>query len=269
MVRLQAHRGVSSEYPENTLAAFEAAAEEGYDIVECDLKYTKDGGLVFLHDRTLDRTGRTDAGKRLSAGTGIAGLTLDEAKRVDVGLWMGERFRGERMPTLEEGLAFSARTGMPLKIDNCWESFPEPVREAMFSAFRAWQGRARVGFTCADPENLRAVAARFPQCELHYDGGDLSPERLEEVARIAAGHPLTVWVCFGNAMTEWFRGTKATKEVCAEVKRYGELGIWILSDPSELIPAIRDFGAQVIETTGHIKPQQVAAAERSIDEKRI
>ena len=264
MVRLQAHRGVSSEYPENTLAAFEAAAREGYDIVECDLKYTKDGGLLFLHDRTLDRTGRTDTGERLPDGMKIADLTLEEARRVDVGLWMGQEFRGERMPTLEEGLAFSARSGMPLKIDNCWEKFPEPIRESLFSAVGAWEGRARVGFTCADPENLRAVAARFPQCELHYDGGDLSPERLEEVARIAAGHPLTVWVCYDNAMTKWFQGTKATKEVCARVRRYGEVGVWILSDPSELLPAIRDCGAQVIETTGHLKPEQVAAAERSI-----
>ena len=50
MKRLQAHRGVRSEYPENTIATFKASVDEGYDIIELDPKYTKDGKFVFLHD---------------------------------------------------------------------------------------------------------------------------------------------------------------------------------------------------------------------------
>ena len=61
--KLQAHRGVSTDYPENTLAAFDAAADEGYAIVECDPKYTGDGVIVMHHDRTTARTGRTADGK--------------------------------------------------------------------------------------------------------------------------------------------------------------------------------------------------------------
>ena len=69
--KLQAHRGVAAEYPENTMPAFIKAYEQGYDIIEFDPKMTADHIPVVLHDRTLNRTGR------------IAGETLkkSEAKR--------------------------------------------------------------------------------------------------------------------------------------------------------------------------------------------
>ena len=60
--KLQAHRGVSTDAPENPMAAFRLAVEQGYDIIEFDPKYTKDDVCVILHDRTLNRTGRI-AGK--------------------------------------------------------------------------------------------------------------------------------------------------------------------------------------------------------------
>ena len=41
--KLQAHRGVSTEYPENTMASFEAAVLQGYDVIELDPNYTADG----------------------------------------------------------------------------------------------------------------------------------------------------------------------------------------------------------------------------------
>ena len=53
MIKLQAHRGVSSEYPENTLAAFRASVEQGYDIIECDPKYTKDGAAYYKRSQLL------------------------------------------------------------------------------------------------------------------------------------------------------------------------------------------------------------------------
>ena len=56
-------------------------------------------------------------------------------------------------------------------------------------------------------------------------------------------------------MTGWFKGTKATPEVCKFVRQYGELGVWILSKREELEVAVRDLDAEIIETTGHIKPE--------------
>ena len=51
-----AHRGASADLPEHTRAAYERALEEGADAVECDVRLTRDGHLVCVHDRKLDRT---------------------------------------------------------------------------------------------------------------------------------------------------------------------------------------------------------------------
>lgn len=74
-----AHRGASAERPEHTLAAYELALIEGADGVECDVRLTRDGHLVCLHDRRIDRT---------STGTGLVSeMTLAELKRLDFGAW--------------------------------------------------------------------------------------------------------------------------------------------------------------------------------------
>jgi len=91
-----AHRGASAEAPENTLAAFRRALEIGVDAVELDVHLTSDGELVVIHDPMLDRT--TD-GRGL-----VRDQTLAAMRRLDAGRWFGERFAGERIPTLAEAL---------------------------------------------------------------------------------------------------------------------------------------------------------------------
>ncbi len=255
MAKLQAHRGVSSEYPENTMAAFRASVDEGYDYIEFDPKYTSDGEIVILHDHTLDRTARNADGSRVAEGTEISAITLDEARGYDYGLWFGEEFRGEKIPLLRDLLDFAKETKIPIKVDNVWERFPENIREKMFAEIAEYGDSIKLGFTCAKLETLALAAERFPNADIHYDGGDLSRERLEEVSSLAKGHHLYVWVCFDNEMTSWFKGTKATPEVCNFVRQYGELGVWILSKREELEVAVRELDAEIIETTGHIKPE--------------
>ncbi|MGO4618120.1 glycerophosphodiester phosphodiesterase [Nocardia sp. 2YAB30] len=78
-----AHRGASAARPEHTLAAYELALQEGADGVECDVRLTRDGHLVCVHDRTVDRT---------SSGTGLVSeMTLDELQALDFGGRDGER----------------------------------------------------------------------------------------------------------------------------------------------------------------------------------
>ncbi len=88
------HRGVPCDAPENSLAGFQRAMELGLTHVECDLQLSRDGHVVLMHDRTVDRT--TDGSGRLSY------LTLDEIRGLDCGSWFHPRYAGERVPTLEE-----------------------------------------------------------------------------------------------------------------------------------------------------------------------
>ncbi|MDO3399607.1 glycerophosphodiester phosphodiesterase [Mycolicibacterium neoaurum] len=74
-----AHRGASAERPEHTLAAYELALQQGADGVECDVRLTRDGHLVCVHDRRVDRT---------SDGTGLVSeMTLAQLRELDFGSW--------------------------------------------------------------------------------------------------------------------------------------------------------------------------------------
>ena len=92
-----AHRGAMDTHPENTLSAFEEAVRLGVQMIELDVRQTKDEQLVILHDQSVDRT--TD-------GHGeINDLTLLQVRELDAGRWKSTSFKGERIPTLKEALA--------------------------------------------------------------------------------------------------------------------------------------------------------------------
>ena len=109
-IYVAAHRGWRTKYPENTMAAFRASVDEGYDYIEFDPKYTSDGEIVILHDHTLDRTARNADGSNVKEGTKIKEITLSEARGYDYGLWFSEDFRGEKIPLLRELLDLAAET---------------------------------------------------------------------------------------------------------------------------------------------------------------
>ncbi|PSK96604.1 glycerophosphoryl diester phosphodiesterase [Murinocardiopsis flavida] len=112
-----AHRGASGYAPENTLAAVDEAAARGATTVEVDVQRTKDGRLVLIHDRTLERT--TDAKDRFPDRSSYAvdGFTYAELRTLDAGSWFGAEFKGERIPSLEEGVDRMRAKGLNLLLE--------------------------------------------------------------------------------------------------------------------------------------------------------
>ncbi|GAB3936650.1 glycerophosphodiester phosphodiesterase [Larkinella terrae] len=91
---ISAHRGSSLTAPENTLATFRAVLEMPVNYIEIDVRTTKDGQLVILHDGNLDRT---------TSGSGpVQQLTLAEVKQLSAGKGFSHQFKDERVPTLKE-----------------------------------------------------------------------------------------------------------------------------------------------------------------------
>lgn len=91
-----AHRGVSFSCPENTIASINKAVELGVQMIEFDVRSTKDKALVLMHDETVDRT---------TNGKGVLkNLTCAEIQKLDAGIWRSKEFQGERVPTFEEAL---------------------------------------------------------------------------------------------------------------------------------------------------------------------
>ena len=115
-MKIMAHRGYSGKYPENTMLAFEKAAESGCDGIELDVHETRDGVLVVFHDDTLERT--TDGSGRL------CDHSYDELRRLNAARrWNGEH-PAQRIPAFEEYCAWAAEqplfTNIEIKTDHIW-----------------------------------------------------------------------------------------------------------------------------------------------------
>ena len=98
------HRGAPAHAPENTLAAFRRAIEDGAHLLECDVHLSADGEVVVMHDETIDRTAATDSPLRSGAIGDLTRAELD-AVRLEA---------GERVPSLTELLEMST---VPLFIE--------------------------------------------------------------------------------------------------------------------------------------------------------
>jgi glycerophosphoryl diester phosphodiesterase len=148
--RIVAHRGASLDAPENTLAAFRRAWEQGVECVELDVRLTRDGGVVVIHDATTARTAGVDRP--------VVEQTLAEVRALDAGSWRGERFAGEKIPTLAEVIATIPRGGtlfVELKTGpGDAKAVADVIREANASA----RG-ASIALQAYDAEALAALAA--------------------------------------------------------------------------------------------------------------
>ena len=108
-VEIAAHRGLSDEYPENTMAAFQGAIDCNADWIELDVRLTSDGVPVVIHDKTLKRTGGLS--KR------ICDMTWEEISQVDVGSWYSSAYAEERIPRLEQVIELAQRNATRLIIE--------------------------------------------------------------------------------------------------------------------------------------------------------
>ena len=108
-MEVTAHRGASAFYPENTMAAFAGAAEQGADWIELDVHMSSDGQIFVMHDSSFKRT------------TGVSqyawALTYAEIAGLDAGSFFGPEFAGERIPLLTEAIACAKEEGIRLNIE--------------------------------------------------------------------------------------------------------------------------------------------------------
>ncbi|MCC7519141.1 MAG: glycerophosphodiester phosphodiesterase [Verrucomicrobiae bacterium] len=154
--RIIAHRGASHDAPENTLAAFHLAWEQGADAIETDGHLTRDGEVVCIHDPT---TGRT-ADRNLR----IADSLSSELRQLDVGAWKSPRFAGQRIPTLAETLSVLPRKRrLYLEI----KSGPETVAAVRARIAAAGLPPSRVEFMSFHPAVVAACKAKMPRHRAH------------------------------------------------------------------------------------------------------
>lgn len=122
IVMVAAHRGAHLEAPENSMAAFRKCIEMGIDIIELDVRCTKDGKLVCVHDKTVNRT---------TNGTGpVDSFTFEEIRKLK--LKHNGKLTDEQIPTLEEALLLTKGkilVDLDIKAANCMETIMATVEQ--------------------------------------------------------------------------------------------------------------------------------------------
>lgn len=121
-IKISSHRGNSDRSPENTIPALENAILANSDYAEIDVRQSKDGILVLMHDQSLERT----------AGLNqfVSDLTILELNKLDVGSWFGIEYIGTHIPTLEEALTYCKgriKLNIEMKVNGDVESMAEQL----------------------------------------------------------------------------------------------------------------------------------------------
>lgn len=178
---VQAHRGASAIAPENTIAAFRAAAEQGARWVELDVALLADGTLVVIHDDSVDRT---------TSGTGNLGtLTRADLDRLDAGSWFHAQFAGERLPTLEETVAVLGELGLGANVEIKQHEHHKSLDQLVRAVQKAISQRApemQIMISSFDPEALAAMHAMEPDLEMAMLWSELPPDWEARLAAIPA-----------------------------------------------------------------------------------
>jgi len=218
-----AHRGGAGLWPENTLQAFQGAIALGCSHLETDLRMTRDGQIVLMHDARLERT---------TNGTGeLRALSLEELKRLDAGHHFSPgdgaypaRGRGLTVPTLEElveaappGVCFNVEIkerGEPDLPHALWKFIEQhrledriivaAERQPLLDRFRRWSGgRVATGATRRECLKFwlasrlgaaRWVSRPYQALQIPVSAGNvrfLTPRLLESAHRL--GIAVHVW----------------------------------------------------------------------------
>ncbi|WP_409342225.1 glycerophosphodiester phosphodiesterase [Paenibacillus sp. MBLB4367] len=228
---IQAHRGLSDVYPENTMLAYREAAKAGASGIEMDIRRTADGVFVMMHDPSVNRT---------TNGTGYIEQLDYEGylQTLDAGAWRSEAFKGRedtKIPTLQQALDEFRDSGIQLILH-----VKQLPKDDALDVLRLVQSRGMleqaVFFGGLEAINAvkRAEAAAFTQ-----NDGAPGPDAYEAVLRnaVAYDHPAVSVSC-----------AAVTPEMVSAIKRCGKLvhGSFLASDYEAGMKRLTDLGVDIV-----------------------
>lgn len=212
-----AHRGASTKAPENTMAAFDRALRGGAEGLECDIRLTRDGIPVIIHDRSLERT----TGTREE----VANLTLAEITRLDAGSWFDPGFSRERIPTLDQFLDLYGPLNLLLNLElKSEEASPGALAAEVLQRVSARSLEKSVILSSFDPEALEVCRRLNPAVRrgLIYLEETGEPWALARSLDCYSVHPLFIYL-----------GTAETRDI---FNKFGlALFPWTVNGPAQAL----------------------------------
>ncbi len=158
-IKAVAHRGNSSSDPENTLIAFVLAKVKGFTFAECDVRWTKDGVAVLLHDANISRTSNSKG--ELSA------LNYEKVEKLDFGKWKNSKFKNTKIPTFEEFLSLFSFLNLHPYID-IKENPGEEKLEELLTLISSYQWEEKYAIISFNFEVLQIIKEKNNKMRLGY-----------------------------------------------------------------------------------------------------
>lgn len=233
--------------PENTMAAFELAYQQGAQAVELDVKLTLDGQIVAMHDSRVDRT--TDGEGRVSE------LRLEEIRRLDAGAWKEDRFKNTPVPALDEILlGLADRLLFNIELTNYATPF-DRLPAAVIELVRQLKLEQRVLMSSFNPWSLLRAHWMAPEIPLgllvHSSQPRISRWLLSRMIAHQAWHPNEALIgSDGRVAKMHHQGRSVNVWTVNHKERMHELLAWgvdgIMTDhPPTLIRVVQERGNQV------------------------
>ncbi len=148
------HRGASKYAPENTIAAFELALQQGAQAFELDTMLSADGIPVVIHDRTVDRT-TNSSGK-------VDQLSTKKLRTLNAGSTFSPKFTNEKIPLLEETFSiFKNRALINVELKNYHNPF-DMLPEKVFEIVKRIDIFDQLLFSSSNPSNLNRIRHLIP-----------------------------------------------------------------------------------------------------------
>lgn len=154
------HRGAAGHAPENTIVSVKTAEELGANVIEIDLRQTKDGIPVAIHDPDVDRT---------TNGCGnVSDFTFNEIQQLDAGSWFDEKFKCVRIPSLQQVIdALNDTTILIIEFKGGLGEY-EQIEENTLKIIYENNFTGRVILKSFDPNQLNKVRKLNPGIPLLY-----------------------------------------------------------------------------------------------------
>jgi glycerophosphoryl diester phosphodiesterase len=231
------HRGASAVAPENTMAAFREAIAAGADGIEFDVRLTRDGVPVVIHDSTLRRTGGWQQR--------VADLTWSELAQIDVGSWFNRSFAQERVPSLKELLTLFESNDLVLNLEMKSDSASEhaPLAEACCTLINEHSLKERVIISCFDLAAIKVVKSIDPEIKT----AALFEPSLSNLSVLSNERIINQAIAVGaSALALHHR--LARKQLAEKAKLLGwSIAVWTVDDPA-WIERARSIGVAALIT---------------------
>ncbi len=237
----RSHRGGVYYTPENTMPAFLYALEAGYDYIETDPQLTLDGVVILMHDGTINRTCRNPDGSKIDRPIEVSKTTYAELLQYDAGIAMGEKFRGTKIPRLDELLAAAEGRNVIIALD---KKITTDNIDALLDVTEKYN--TKVCFSTSDTVRIKKIQERIPNARFDYDV-NIEDEALEEVCSLVKPENLVVWMYLDKPNFAWLvQKAKVSPENYSRVKKYARVGIANVNNPIDVKEAL-EYKPDVIE----------------------